>query len=57
MNENFKVYIKDNIQKSSGSSLSEFYEKLRIAINSKNEQSIYQLSKIITRFYFKELKY
>ena len=35
--------------------IKEFYNKLNKAISAKNEQSIYELSKIITRYYFKEL--
>jgi len=37
-------------------SLSDAYEKLKNAINTNNLQSIYELSKVITRYYFKELE-
>jgi len=35
--------------------LSEFYKELNKAIEHNNLQSIYQLSKIITRYHFKNL--
>ena len=56
MNENFKVFREESNPKSTKSNLSEFYEKLMIAIKSKDEQSLYELSKIINRFYFKEFQ-
>ena len=34
--------------------IKEFYNAVNKAISNNNEQSIYQLSKIITRYYFKE---
>lgn len=41
--ENFELY------------LPEFYKKLRNAIDNKNVQSLYDLSKIFNRCYFKDL--
>jgi hypothetical protein len=37
--------------------IKDFYNALNKAITTKNEQSIYELSKIITRYYFKDLEY
>jgi hypothetical protein len=34
--------------------IKEFYNAVKKAISNNNEQSIYELSKIITRYYFKE---
>ena len=53
MNVNFKIFIEENPQNVPKTNISDIYEKLRIAINSQNEQSIYHLSKIITRLYLK----
>jgi len=33
----------------------EFYNAVKNAISNKNEQSVYELSKILARYYFKEL--
>lgn len=43
----FKEYFELN--------LSKFYKELQEAINTNNLQSIYQLSKIFTRYHFKKL--
>ena len=43
----FKEYFELN--------LSQFYKELQEAINTNDLQSIYQLSKIFTRYHFKKL--
>ncbi len=56
MNEKEKIIIFNNLRENFVMSLSDAYEKLKNAINTNNLQSIYELSKIITRYYFKELE-
>ncbi|KKN50881.1 hypothetical protein LCGC14_0628400 [marine sediment metagenome] len=46
-----RLYFKDNYELN----MPEFYKELNKAIRSNNIQSIYQLSKIFTRQYFKNL--
>lgn len=56
MNEKEKIIKLINLRENFVMSLSDTYEKLKNAINANNLQSIYKLSKIITRYYFKELE-
>ncbi len=46
-----RIYFRDNYELN----MPEFYKELNKAIRSNNIQSIYQLSKIFTRHYFKNL--
>ncbi|MFX1314310.1 MAG: hypothetical protein ACFE9T_00470 [Promethearchaeota archaeon] len=55
MNEKEKLAKTSNLNESFDDDLSDTYEKLNNAINTNNLQSIYELSKVITRYYFKEL--
>lgn len=55
MNEKEKIIPLNNLRENFVMSLSDAYKKLKNAINANNLQSIYELSKIITRYYFKEL--
>lgn len=55
MNEKEKLIPLDNLRENFTMNLSDAYEKLKNAINAKNMQLIYELSKIITRYHFKEL--
>jgi len=56
MNEKEKpsqeVWFKGHYEKK----LTEFYKELNKAIEHNNSQTIYQLSKIITRYHFKNLE-
>lgn len=56
MNEKEKLTKTRNLNENFDDSLSEIYEKLTNAINTNNLQSIYELSKIITRYYSKKLE-
>ena len=56
MNEKEKIIPLNNLRENFVMSLSDAYEKLKNAINANNSQSIIKLSKIITRYYFKELE-
>ncbi|MFX0043300.1 MAG: hypothetical protein ACFE8L_10335 [Candidatus Hodarchaeota archaeon] len=56
MNEKEITIPLNNLRDNLVVSLSDVYEKLKKAINTNNLQSIYELSKIITRYYFKELE-
>ena len=55
MNEKEKptqeVWFKDRYELN----MTDFYRDIEIAIEHKNLQSIYQLSKIITRYHFRKL--
>lgn len=56
MNEKEKLLPLNNLRENFVMNLSDAYEKLKNAINTNNLQSIYELSKIITRYHFKELE-
>ncbi|MFX0105550.1 MAG: hypothetical protein ACFE75_08670 [Candidatus Hodarchaeota archaeon] len=55
MNEKEKEFKKIELKENYELNMTEFYKALNKAINSNNEQSIYGLSKIFTRYCFKEL--
>ncbi len=46
-----EIEFKDNLEMN----LTEFYKALNKAINTKNAQSVYGLSKIFTRYCFRKL--
>jgi hypothetical protein len=56
MNEKEKIILISNLREHFFMSLTDAYDKLKNAIKANNLQSIYELSKIITRYYFKELE-
>jgi len=55
MKEKEKDLIKTTSKKNNQLDLPEFYDALNNAIKTNNTQSIYELSKIFTRYYFKKL--
>ncbi|MFX1308704.1 MAG: hypothetical protein ACFE8C_03330 [Promethearchaeota archaeon] len=56
MNKKEKNLTDTPIKKKSELNLPEFYAALNKAISNHNLQSIYDLSKIFTRYYFKNLE-
>lgn len=55
MNEKEKDVKNTLLKENFELNLPEFYKALNNAINNRNMQSIYGLSKIITRYWFKKL--
>jgi len=56
MNENEKDLTQITSKENYELDLPEFYKALNNAINNKNVQSLYDLSKIFNRYYFKDLE-
>lgn len=55
MNENEKNFKEIDFKGNFKLNMTEFYKELNKAISTKNVQSIYGLSKIFTRYFFKKL--
>lgn len=55
MKEKEKIFKRISFKDNYELNMPEFYKELNKAIRSNNIQSIYQLSKIFTRHYFKNL--
>ncbi len=55
MNENEKYFKKIDFDSNFELNLTEFYKELNKAISTSNLQSIYELSKIFTRYFFKKM--
>jgi hypothetical protein len=55
MNEKEKLDVISKLEEHLELNIPEFYKELNKAISSHNTESIYKLSKIITRYQFKRL--
>jgi len=55
MDENEKNFKEIDFKGNFELNMTEFYKELNKAISTKNVQSIYGLSKIFTRYFFKKL--
>ncbi len=55
MDENEKYFKEIDFKGNFELNMTEFYKKLNKAISTQNVQSIYGLSKIFTRYFFKKL--
>ena len=55
MDENEKDFKEIDLKGNFELNMTEFYKELNNAISTKNVQSIYGLSKIFTRYFFKKL--
>ena len=55
MDENEKDFKEIDFKGNFELNMTEFYKELNNAISTKNVQSIYGLSKIFTRYFFKKL--
>ncbi len=55
MNEKDKIIKRFELKETYELNLAEFYKALDNAISKNNAQSIYGLSKIFTRYYFRKL--